>query len=358
MTSFRVLAEASSRWIGRVAAALLAGRESLRARPRFQLIEQPDGTFALGGIPQRVLAGAPGLAFVIEDGRADAAATEKLKDTLRGAHVELVLLPHRFLFRPLELPGRAEDFLTGIVRAQIDRLTPWSAADAAFGWHSMPGAANDRITVTIAATARTLIAPFIDALAALGADTIAVSAAARHTEPASAAIKIFEQKSGQMASLHKIRRGLIGLAAGGGALACASIAANVIIGGTIEARREDLARRIAQTHAALMPGHGKTSEAARDLERHKHETPSSVLVIEVLSAVLPDDTYLNEFRILGDKLQIAGLTRDAPALIRLIEQTPHFSRAAFFAPTTRSVSEPSEHFHIEARIEPVYTPGL
>ena len=80
--------------------------------------------------------------------------------------------------------------------------------------------------------------------------------------------------------------------------------------------------------------------------------------IEILSRILPDDTYLTELRILGGKMQIIGVTRDAPALIRLIEQNAHFSQATFFAPTTRSASEQSEHFHIEAHIEPVYTPGL
>jgi general secretion pathway protein L len=105
-------------------------------------------------------------------------------------------------------------------------------------------------------------------------------------------------------------------------------------------------------------GHDGTSEAARALERQKHEIPSSVIALEALSQVLPDDTYLTELRIIGDKMQIVGVTKDAPSLIRLIEQTSHFSRATFFAPTTRSASEQTEHFHIEARIEPVYTPGL
>ncbi len=176
--------------------------------------------------------------------------------------------------------------------------------------------------------------------------------------PDIAAIKICEQKSGQAADQRRFRRILIMLLAVAGVFSAVSVAASAVIGGVIETQRDDLTRRIAERRAAIQSGHDGTSEAALDLQRHKHETPSSVIVIEALSRVLPDDTYLTELRILGDKMQIVGVTRDAPSLIRLIEQTSHFSRATFFAPTTRSPSEAGERFSIEAHIEPVYTPGL
>ncbi len=88
------------------------------------------------------------------------------------------------------------------------------------------------------------------------------------------------------------------------------------------------------------------------LERRKRETPASVIVLDALSEVLPDNTYVTELHLAGNKLQIVGITGDAPSLISLIEQSGQFTRATFYAPTTRSPSDPGERFHIEAQIEP------
>ena len=97
---------------------------------------------------------------------------------------------------------------------------------------------------------------------------------------------------------------------------------------------------------------GSGSSPLELLIRRKQTTPSSVLVMEALSALLPEHTYATEVRIEGDKLQIVGVTRDAPSLIQILEQSPHFSSAGFFAPTTRAANEPGERFHIEAKLKP------
>ena len=93
------------------------------------------------------------------------------------------------------------------------------------------------------------------------------------------------------------------------------------------------------------------------LAKRKQATPSSVVVLEAISRVLPDSTYVTELRIDGNKVQVVGMTQDAPSLISLMEQSPQFTRATFFAPTTRAANEPGERFHIEAHITAYFGSG-
>jgi general secretion pathway protein L len=347
------VAEAFSRWIDRVAGGMMSARSRLISARVVRLVENADGAFTLFSVG----AGASHTERVrVVNGKLVGLPAETAESQLRSSHVELVLEPGRFIFRPLELPRRAGEFLDGIVRAQIDRLTPWSAQDAAFGYSKPTDLGNDRLAVTVAATARGLIAPLLNTLAGLAPDYIAVSTVAESGGGA-AAIKVLEQKGGDELRIGRLRRLLAIIVVAAGLLAGAAIVAETIIGDTLQARQDDVVNRIAAHRATLRAklDSGSDSELA-GLERRKHETPSSVIVLEALSRIFPDHTYVTELRIVGDKVQVVGVTRDAPSLIRLIEQSAYFTRATFFAPTTRSPSQSGDNFHIEAQIQPVYAP--
>ncbi len=372
---------ATSRWIDHVASAILTLRESLRPTRMMRLIELKDGSFTLQEMAPQETSTPKASAFQIlkrksaslqkpapkaevqwtgdpiriVDGRIESGIAAKLAPLLSRAKVELVLQPSRFMFRPLELPRRASDFLEGIIRAQIDRLTPWTATDAVFGWRPSADIGDERMLVTIAATARTLLTPFVGAIAGLGVETVTISTIPPVAVSGEETLKVLEQKIEGARDAYRLKRVLVGVLLALGVICVASMALAFFAGGELEAKRDDANHLIAQRRTARgQPGREVDSPAALILEQRKHETPASVIVIDALSQILPDDTYLTELRIQGDKVQIVGVTRDPPELIHLIEQTPHFSKATFFAPTTRTPSESGAHFSIEAHVEPVF----
>ncbi|MFG1362504.1 PilN domain-containing protein [Xanthobacter versatilis] len=269
---------------------------------------------------------------------------------LKGREVELALDPGRFLFRPLELPRGAAAFLDGIVRSQIDRLTPWSASEAAYGFTAPEDAPDERLALTVAATARTRLSSLLERLKAQGAGAILVTTQAEGT---GSPIRVLDHAaSGAVSGMAGVRRVLLAVLGGAAAAALLALAVSGLVGGNLDAELDDITQRIAAQRRALVAardGQGGTAVLAA-LERRKREVPASVLVLEALSQVLPDDTYVTELQMEGDRVEVTGVSREAAALIRLLEQSRQFAEATFVAPTTRAPGEAGERFQISARV--------
>jgi len=351
MTLWRSVGEILAHWIDTVAAGVIAAATRFVSPRVVRLVEQdrPD-TFALqgGGRP----AGGTGTARVtFANGRFDGS---ELESSAKGSRLELVLRPGRFLVRPLELPARAAEFIEGIVRVQIDRLTPWTAAEAVFGCGAPVSAGTGKIVTTVAATTRANAEPYIAGLSAL--HPASVSIFTRTDGEARDLIKVFEQQARGLLDRQRLSHLLRLVLAAAAAAAVLSTAAGAIVGNYLDSRRAELNDELAARRVALrLDRDGAERAPFAVLARRKHDSQASVIAIEELSRILPDNTYVTALHIDGSTLQITGVTQDAPSLIRLLEQSPHFSRATFFAPTTRAPSDPGDRFHIETKLEPVNT---
>jgi len=264
------------------------------------------------------------------------------------------------LFRQLDFPKQAAGFLDGMVRSQIDRLTPWAAGDAVFGFNAPREGPNDRLDLTLAATSRAALLPLVQLADRVGAAALSVNVGAEADgKPDSQPICIFtlglRSAIAGDRDLAKLLRYLLLGAAGATAL---TLVASMVLGNALDTELQDLQARIGRQRAALRVNTGVGASSAEQLlVRRKQTTPAAVLVLNAISKILPDTTYVTDLRVEGDRMQVAGLTQDAPMLIRLIEQSPQFSRATFFAPTTREPSEPGERFHIEAHINAYFGGG-
>ncbi|WP_315784219.1 MULTISPECIES: PilN domain-containing protein [unclassified Bradyrhizobium] len=335
-------------WTAGVATAVEAVADRQLRRPRVLIRhDQPDHvvlTVAAASQAKPMLAQAK---VRLSDEAAHLALSPDWLRTLRGATVEIHLAAENVLVRPLDFPKQAEPFLEGMIRTQIGRLTPWNLDQVLYGY-SVPRAANDRIALTLAATPRALVQPLLAFADHVGAAKLVVTADVGSAD--GLPIQIF--KTSLRSSLaggrdlgRVLKLGWLSVAATTAVL----LVSTTLVGGYLDGELEDTQAQVTRLRAALRPAMGAIA-ADGLLAKRKQTTPASVIVLDTLSKILPDETYVVEMHIENDRLQISGLTKDAPALIRLIEQSPQFSRATFYAPTTRTAGEAGERFHIEARI--------
>ena len=339
-------------WIDAVGRALdiVAGRfVQLR---QIRLVEADDGTFTASAIAAKGGGNLPPLSFRLNDVKA---LPGPWKAAFRGGRVEALLQPDQVMTHQLDFPNQATDFLDGMIRAQVDRLTPWRAGEAVFGFSSPMPIENDRIEVTFAATSKRIIDPLLQFAETVDATSVTISA---HAASAPAPVKLLDRPMrsiiGATANVPRLLRAVLLSCA---LTAAASLLADAYLGGSLQSELADLQQRISQRRAALRLGANGLASGLGLLAKRKQTTPSSVMVLEAISRVLPDSTYVTEFRIEGDKIQVVGMTQDAPSLIRLLEQSPQFTRATFFAPTTHAANEPGERFHIEANLNAYFGSG-
>ena len=358
MATMSELKDLFGEWIATVARAVdtIADR-FLRSR-QILLRQGKDDMVVAQAISVRNAPALPEVSFRLDQGRPTPPLPADWKTAFRGSHVEAVLQSDQVMFSPLDFPSQAGDFLDGMLREQVDRLTPWTVKEAIFGWSEPANTANDRIEVTFAATSKLKIQPLLHLAQALDVRSIAVFAIASGSEGAPTRIKLFDESQlsaiGRTVNVPRILRAVL-LSAG--LAAAASLLVTAYLGSSLQSEQQELQRRISQRRAALRLDPNAGGSALSLLAKRKQTTPSSVMVLEAVSRVLPDSTYVTELRIEGDKVQVVGMTQDAPSLIRLMEQSPQFTRATFFAPTTHAQNEPGERFHIEAHITAYFGSG-
>jgi general secretion pathway protein L len=350
------LKELFATWITAVAAAIDLLVARIAPRRRVRLHESVSGIFTASlAVPTKEAMLQP-ISFHLVQGRLEPRPSPQWLAVLRGCQLEIAMQSDQVLFRLLDFPKQAAAFLDGMVRAQIDRVTPWSVEEVVYGLSAPEPTAHERIALTLAATSKAKIKPLIDLASGVGAASVAGLVVAPEAA-ANVPMRLFEwQLVANGKAAIDMPRLLRRLMLGTGLAAAAMLVIASYVDNTLDAQQQELQQQVARRRAALRLNQGASS-AETLLAKRKQTSPSTVMALESLSRTLPDTTYVTELHVEGDKMQIVGLSQDAPSLIRLLEQSPQFNRATFFAPTTRSPEEPGERFHIEAHVTPYFGSG-
>ncbi len=355
------------RWIEVLAALLVAWRETWRAQrslivsheddrlvirrakpdsnPILRLMGRPDGPQSSPA--ESVLAELP-------------PGTPASDDVVRAAQSGFVVLQlptDKLVVRRIGVPAQAREFLPGIVRNQVERLSPWPVDQTVYGFNaeaSQEDAATLDVRVSI--TSRAAVGSARDELDAIGLapDRIVARQGDLPTAPSVALwSRLADVPHETVARTHR----QIGVAIV--AIFLLSVGLSVwafFSAASLRAESEELAARSGTLQRQLQGSH--TPQAIASLppaERawaQKESMPSTVIVLEALSRALPDAAYLTELHLDNTTLRVIGLASDAPSLIAPLEHSGHLTDVHFFAPTTRGPDGSLFRFHIEARVVP------
>jgi general secretion pathway protein L len=333
-------------WIeGLVAACMIMGAW-LRPRGRFQL-RATSGPLELSSVGQ-----SPPEALLAFDERQPGQVPEKILQQTRGATIEILVPKDAILRQKLDgLPAESFPYVEQVVLHQLETHFPWRADDVL---HSIrvEKRTDGTLDVTVWATARSAIAPALAAAHACHASEIRVIGYGNEDDaPAGGIVAAVGSKN--QSRLNRTRQiaryaviTLFVVAAGvvGWTVFASWSLSNDIAALDLEiADRRAILKRIAE---------GVGGGQSHGLEAKKNLAPVAVVVLDELSVLLPDSTYLTELSLDAGRLRITGVSANAAELVPLLEGSGYFTNAAFYAPTTRLTGGATDRFSIEAIVAP------
>ena len=315
----------------------------------------------------RISAPVPGEAMSIDDPEGSpkesavlASGTRAPDDVVRAARngfVVLELPTDKIVVRRISVPAQAREFLPGIVRNQVERLSPWPVDQTVYGFDAAVSQEDSAaLDVRVFISSRAAVNSARDELDAIGLPPDRIVARQDGT-PAGAPVALWSRLTDVPRETVERTRRQIGVSIAAFALLSVGLSLwGFFSADSIRSESDDLAAR-AKTLQRQVQG-SRTPQAIASLppaERAwawKEISPSTVVVLEVLARALPDAAYLTELRLDNSTLRIIGLTSDAPSLIGPLERSGHLTAVHFFAPTTRGPDGTLFKFNIEAKVVP------
>jgi len=352
------------RWIDILAALLLAWRES-RRELRSLIVTCENGHVAIrqadSGRDAMLRDTRRAGNAVIATLRPGAEVSPEVSHAAQNSLVVLEFPADKVVMRRITVPGQARKFLSGVIRNQIERLSPWPVNGVVYGFSAEANAEDAAVVeVRILMAARTDVDAARRDLAALGLPVDRIVARGPDAKAAGETPDSVILWS-RLADTSSDTTGSLGRTIGIG------IAASVVVSlllsawalassASIQNESEDVAAQAKVLQRQVQTGRSASGMASMPpAERAwllKETSISSVILIEALSRALPESAYVNEIRLDKESLRITGLADDAPALLAPLERSEHLTDVHFFAPTARGPDGKLFRFSVEARVEP------
>jgi general secretion pathway protein L len=262
--------------------------------------------------------------------------------------VVLRLPAEQGLIKELSLPLVAETNLRQVVGFEIDRLTPFAAGQLYYDVAKLERQADlKRIRIVLVAVPRTAVDPWLNRLAELGLEADGVTLTG---EDCGINLLPPERRPQRHRLAQRLSWSLMSLVAALLALAALlplwqqrSLAVALL-------PKVAAAQQEAEQILVLRKQLEEASESSHFLFQKRRESVSVMDLLKELTAVLPDDTWLEQLEINGNEIRLQGQSSQASALIGLVEGSKWLHGATFLAPVIADRGSGKERFYLSAQI--------
>ncbi|MGE5666741.1 MAG: pilus assembly protein PilM [Betaproteobacteria bacterium] len=281
------------------------------------------------------------------------------------AEVIVALPPRAALRKTLTLPAAIEDDLRPALAYDLDRHTPFRADEIYFDAAVVDrDASRNALIVDLVAVRRSLVDPMLRHAENFGARVVAVVAEPPERAAASRVNLLPDERRTETLTWTRWR-----VVVPAALLALLALAAMIL---PLWQKRQEAIALIRVSEAARY--RAEASEALRsELERkvgdynfalqRKYAYPGTVQVLDDVTRILPDDTWLTQFEFHTGRAKDAtrdivlrGESANAGRLVALLQDSRLFTQAAPRSPTTKIQPGPGEIFDVGAQVVSAHAP--
>jgi general secretion pathway protein L len=274
-------------------------------------------------------------------------------DIPREVQQTLLLLPgNKVLVKRISLPAAAEENLREVLGFEMDLHTPFKVSDVYYDYTIIGrDAERQTLSVDLVYAPREAVDSLVEGAASLGLKTDVVTCRRRDNNNLQP-INLLPQdlRRARRLDVKSLNLALTALLA---ALLVAAITIPIVQKNRaidVMDERVQTAAAAAREGAALRQDLEKMADASQFLIDKKASDVMVVEVIDEISRILPDHTWIARLDLVGTEMQIQGQSSASSSLIRLIESSAWFENARFSSPVVQIAGTENDRFHISATV--------
>ena len=336
-------------WGGELRACLpLRWRQRFRVSDRSILL-RPEGDMLVVSSARDDVVEEMGRLVMAPPEALPAALNELLDEDARAIRRVLLVPPQAVLRRTLHLPVAALESLASVLGFELDRQTPFRADQVYFDSRVLAFPADARqVPVQLALITRERLAQDLAAINGLASTLDAVDVAEPDATRAGFNLLPPERRARRNYTFAWLLAGLATLTLFLLWLGMTQMIANRAAAVQQLQAQVDAQHKEASAVMRLRDELDAAAAGANFLAVEKASQPSMLLMLDELTRLLPDDTFLDRLSAARGELTMAGQSAQAAQLVKLLQQATTFRGAALSGPIQPDARTGKDRFNIAA----------